>query len=68
MRNLALVITSTLVATGKAGEYGWGLRSTGRIIFPFIRDRGPFRAIGPVWTCSPATRRGSGMRAAYAEA
>ena len=23
MRNLALVITSTLVATGKAGEYGW---------------------------------------------
>src|ERR1019366_7846492 len=62
MRNLALVITSTLVATGKAGAggFGWGLRSTGRIIFPFIRDRGPFRAIGPVWTCSPATRPGSG--------
>jgi hypothetical protein len=52
----------------KAGEYGRGLCSTSGIIFPFIRERGPFGAIDPVWICGPATRGGCGIRAAYAQA
>ena len=52
----------------KAGEYGWSLRSTGGIGISFTRERGPSRTIDPVGIYRPATRRGGGIRAAYAQA